>query len=214
MKLSQKLNYDLGITHANFVIGRAHMYDRPELALEFLNRGDSLAMDLMKKNPSIELKKIWTSGKYNLGVTYGFLGQHEKELKITYEVLPVVQEIEDNFQLANIYTNLGIKYINLGDYTEASKNLLLGREVYQHLNNPKEATYNLIQLASVYKSLDSLQLAERYFKEAKSQLDTYPDTFDAFHYHLEKSQLDLEQRKYQQALSELEQSIKGVWVRI
>ncbi|PRX57695.1 sensor histidine kinase [Flagellimonas meridianipacifica] len=207
LKLSRKLGYDLGIAHANFVIGRAHMYDRPEVALKFLQKGDSLANLLMQKDSSVKLKKIWTSGKYNLGITHGFLGEHEKELEITYEVLPMVKEIEDSFQLANIYTNLGIKNINLGDYSEAKNSLLLGREIYRKLNDPKELTFNLIQLASVYKSLDSLELAQRFFKEAKSHLEGYPNKFDAFHFHLEKSQFDLEQRRFELALSELEQSM-------
>ena len=41
LKLSQKLNYGQGTAHANFMIGRAHMYDRPEVALKFLEKGDS-----------------------------------------------------------------------------------------------------------------------------------------------------------------------------
>lgn len=207
LQLSRKINYDLGIAHANFLIGRAHMYTKPSLALEFLQKGDSLASLLLAEVPSAELKKIWTSGKYNLGITYGFLGQHEKELDITYEVLPMVKEIKDTFQLANIYTNLGVKHINLGDYIEARKNLLLGREVYQQLSNTAELTFNLIQLASVYKSLDSIALAERYFQEAKAHLTDNPNNYDAFHYHLEKSQLDLEMKRYEPALSELKQSL-------
>ncbi len=207
LELSRKLVYELGIANSHFVIGRAYMYDKPEKALKFLRRGDSLATILLREKPSVRLKKIWTSGKYNLGITYGFLGQHEKELEITYEVLPVVKEIGDTYQLANIYTNLGVKNINLGAYAEAKENLHLGREVYIGLNNPKEVTFNLVQLASVCKSLDSTELAGRFFKEARFHLDRYPNVFDAFHYHLEKSQFDLEQNRYALALSELEKSM-------
>ncbi|MEO1547830.1 MAG: hypothetical protein AAFU74_13885, partial [Bacteroidota bacterium] len=63
LQLSRKINYDLGIAHANFLIGRAHMYTKPSLSLEFLQKGDSLASLLLAEVPSAELKKIWTSGK-------------------------------------------------------------------------------------------------------------------------------------------------------
>ena len=207
LKLSQKLNYGQGTAHANFMIGRAHMYDRPEVALKFLEKGDSLASLLLKKDPSTALKTIWAAGKYNLGLTHGFMGKHEQELEITYEILPVIKEIRDTFQLANIYTNLGIKNINLGDYSEARDNLVQGREIYRQLGDPKEVTYNLIQLASVYKNLDSLGVAKRYLEQAKANLDRNYDPFDSFHYHLEKSQFDLEEDRPEQALSELERSL-------
>ena len=135
------------------------------------------------------------------------MGKHEQELEITYEILPVIKEIRDTFQLANIYTNLGIKNINLGDYSEARDNLVQGREIYRQLGDPKEVTYNLIQLASVNKNLDSLGVAKRYLEQAKANLDRNYDPFDSFHYHLEKSQFDLEEDRPEQALSELERSL-------
>ncbi len=204
LKISENNSYDRGIIAANFTMGRALMYIAPKEALHYLKSGSDLADLAIQDDASSSLAEIWANGTYNLGLTYGYLGQHNKELELTDKVIPVVKKLEDRLFLANIYTNLGVKHINLQNLESAYTNLKQARHIYRTLNDPKETTFSVIQLAMVYENMDSLNRMHSTLKEAKTLLKKYPNTFDRFSCSLQESQYFLRTGQPQKTINLLD----------
>ncbi len=188
LNISEEKKYQTGIMDANFTLGRAMMYIDAQKAADYLEKGNELADQLIKNDSSTTLLKLWANGSYNLGLTYGYLGKHRKEIELTDKVIPIVEKLGDSLFLANIYTNLGVKYINLANFNEAYNSLNKGRDVYKLLEDPQETTFNVIQLAMVFEGLDSLGQMKKSLDEAKGLLVKYPNVFDGFNYNLQESQ--------------------------
>ena len=203
LSLSERIGYAQGFVDANFAYGRALIYIDPKEAATYLERGKLMAEKLMKKDSSRSLTKLWADGTYNLGLTEGYLGSDQKELEITALVIPAVERLGDTHFLANIHTNLGSKHMDLGDFKKAYPSLIKGRKLYKKLNQPQEATFNLIQLAMDYEGLDSLGRMKKTLDEAKLLLDAYPNGFDIFNFGLQESQYFLRVGQPQEALKTL-----------
>ena len=203
LHLSKRKGYRQGEAHANFMLGRALMYLDYNRSKDFLLKGKAIADSLMNINPSKELKAIWASGTYNLALINGYLGQHDKELAITDIILPTIRELGDSLFLGNIYTNLGVKNLNLADYEAAFENLNQGRKIYKDIGDPKEVTFTLTQLAMVFEALDSLDRMKMVLDEARLNLKKYPNTFDEFNYHIQNSQYHLKTKAYDLAILDL-----------
>lgn len=210
LDLSRQIGYKKGEAYAYFTLGRAWMYLDPNKALENLQYGDTLASRLKKRDTSKALLKIWANGIYNLGLTHGYLDNNKKELELTEEVIPVVESLQDSLFLANIYSNLGSKYLNLGNHEEGYKNLVIGRSIYRSLGNPQQTTYNIIQLAMAYEGLDSLDRMGKSLEEAKILLEKHPDPFDIFNYGLQESQYLLKTDRPLEALKTLDSIVPMV----
>ena len=206
LKISEQNKYDIGISDANFTLGRAFMYIDQQKATEYLEKGSEIANQLIKKDSSKALLKLWATGTYNLGISYGALGKPLKEIEITDLVIPVVQKLGDSLFLANIHTNLGVKHLNLGDFNkEAYPSLIRGREIYKALKDPKETTYNVIQLAMVFDQLDSIDKMAKTLEEVEALLEKYPSVFDNFHYTLQKSQYFIRTNRPEDAIKSLDE---------
>ena len=204
LNLSQELGYAQGFVDANFTYGRALMYIDPKEAATYLERGKLLAEKLMKKDSTRSLTKLWADGTYNLGLAEGYMGSDEKELEVTALVIPAIERLGDTHFLANIHTNLGSKQMDLGDFKKAYPNLVKGRSLYKQLNDPQEATFNVIQLAMAYEGLDSLERMRKTLDEAKLLLEAHPNDFDLFNFGLQESQYYLRVQKPKEALNTLE----------
>ncbi|TMM58411.1 sensor histidine kinase [Maribacter algarum] len=205
LKISKQNKYGKGIVDANFTLGRAFMYIDQQKAEYHLEKGYKLANQLIKSDSSIPLLKLWANGTYNLGLTYGTLGKHKKEIEFTDKIIPVVKKLGDSLFLANIYTNLGVKYINLANYNKGYQSIYKGREIYKLLNDPQETTFNVIQLAQAYEGLDSLGQMKKTLAEAKVLLEKHPNVFDSFNYNLQESQYYIRTKKPEDAVKSLDE---------
>lgn len=210
LKISKRNRYGKGIVDANFTLGRALMYTDPQKAADYLEKGNKLANKLIKSDSSIPLLELWANGTYNLGLTNGYLEKHEKEIEITDMVIPVVEKLGDSLFLANIYTNLGVKHINLANFKEAYASLLRGRDIYKSLNDPKETTFNIIQLAMAFEGLDSLVQMEKTLVEASILLEKHPNIFDSFNYNLQESQYYIRTKRPEEAIKSLDEILSLV----
>jgi len=114
LEISEENNYAQGVVDANFTIGRALMYSNPNEALVYLKKGNEIANKLIKTDSSKELLKLWADGTYNLGLTYGYLDKHRKELDITESVIPSVEKLNDSLFLANISAKNNIQSYSIG----------------------------------------------------------------------------------------------------
>lgn len=210
LKISEKRNYPTGIVDANFTLGRAFMYINPKDAADYLEKGLELANTLIKKDSSQKVMKLWANGTYNLGLTYGYLGEHRKEIEFTDRVIPVVEKLGDSLFLANIYTNLGVKHMNLANFQEAYHSLYRGRKIYTSLNDPPETTFNVTQIAMALEGLDSLDQMKKTLVEAELLLEKYPSTFDRFNFNLQESQYYLRTKRPEDALKSLDEILSLV----
>ncbi|TKD66508.1 sensor histidine kinase [Flavobacterium sp. ASW18X] len=210
LELSSKIKYRKGSADANYTMGRAYMYVNPDSALVYLTKSVAILENLQYKTVSDKLKELWVKSNYNLGLTYGYLGQHNEELEITEMVLPIVKELKDSLFLANVYTNLGVKNINLVNYIDAYQSLVKGEVVYAQLGYPEQATFNLIQLAMVQERLDSLPQMNLTLTKVEELLERYPNTFDQFNFNLQKSQYQLRTKEYKSSLKTLDKAYNFV----
>ncbi|WP_175416239.1 sensor histidine kinase [Aggregatimonas sangjinii] len=204
LKISEKREYRIGVIDANFTLGRAFMYIDPTEAAGYLEEGYLLADKLVKNDSSQKLLKLWANGTYNLGLSYGYMGKHQKEIEFTSQVIPVVEKLGDSLFLANIYTNLGVKYLNLVNHKDGYHSLRRGREIYKSLNDPQETTFNIIQMAMAFEGLDSLGQMKKTLAEAKVLLEKYPNVFDKFNYNLQESQYYLRTERPKNAIESLD----------
>lgn len=204
LEISERQDYAKGFADANFSIGRALMYIDAKKAITYLEKGNTIVRQLIKKDSSQAILKLWANGTYNLGLSHGYLGRPNKELEITEKVIPVVESLKDTSFLANIYTNLGVKHLTLGNPKEAYPNLINGRKLYKRLGNPQQATFNLIQLAMAYDGMDSLMAMKNILSDAKKVLEKYPNAFDIFNYGVQESQYYIRTQQPKKALETLD----------
>lgn len=205
LKISNQNRYGKGIVDANFTLGRALMYIDQQKAAKYLEKGYDLANKLIKSDSSIPLLELWANGTYNLGLTYGTLGKHQKEIEFTDKIIPVVKKLGDSLFLANIHTNIGAKYMNIGNHKDAYQSLLRGRAIYKSLNNPQQTTFNVIQLAMTFEALDSLDQMEKTLLEADMLLEKHPNVFDSFNYNLLESQYFIRTKRPKDAVKSLDE---------
>jgi len=192
------------MANTNFTLGRALMYIDPQQAIAYLEKGKVLADRLVKEDSSESIMKLWATGTYNLGLTFGYVGKHQKEPRFTEQTIPVVKKLGDSIFLANIYTNLGVKQLNLANHAEAYHNLIQGRTIYSALENPPETTFNVIQLALAYEGLDSLDQMKNTLSQAEILFKKYPNIFDTFNLGLQQSQYFLRAKQPDEALKALD----------
>ena len=213
LDISGNLDYETGLVNANFTLGRAYMYLDPIKALDYLKTGAQLADRLIKKDSSRKLLSLWAVGTYNLGITYGYLGNDSYEIEYVDKVIPTVEKLGDSLFLANIYTNLGTKYLDLQELNKnyrfeklknAYRNLLRGRKIYRLLGNPPETTFNIIQLAMAYEGMDSLANMKKSLDESRILLKKYPNDFDRFNFSLQESQYQIRTQQPEKALGTLD----------
>ncbi|WP_273565425.1 tetratricopeptide repeat-containing sensor histidine kinase [Maribacter halichondriae] len=207
LETSERTGYAKGFADANFTLGRALMYIDPVKALVYLEKGNEQFENLIEGDSSETLMGLWAICTYNLGLTYGYLGKNEKELEFTEKVIPVVEKLGDSLFLANIYTNLGVKHLNLSSFKDAYQSLLKGRTIYRLLKDPKETTFNLTQLAMACESLDSLGQMKVYLEESRKMLKKHPNDFDLFNYVIQNSQYFLRSKQPRAALKALDSII-------
>lgn len=211
LRLSTKIDYLKGAADAYIALGGSYMdYSLLEKARGSFEKGNVLAEKLIAKDSSKQNLNLWAKGHYNLGLTYGYGGDNGKEIELTQKVIPVVTALGDSLFLANIHTNLGVKYLNLAQYKDAYKSLALGGAIYKKMKDPRESTFNKIKMAGALFFLDSLPQMKKVLEDAKFGLAKYPNDFDRFNYYLEESNYYREEKSYKKAIASLNEALNSV----
>jgi len=116
----------------------------------------------------------------NLGITYGSLGDHGKELEYQLKALEIRETVlpSDHPDLAQSYNNLGMTYNHLGDYNKeleyVQKALSIWEEVFPSEHPNLATSYNNVGLA--YSNLGNPKRAlECVQKAMEIQERAYPE---------------------------------------
>jgi len=205
--LSKKINYLKGTTDAHIALAGGYLdYYDLDNAEKHYRIGNNYAEKLIAKDSSKQNLKLWMRGNYNLGVTYGYRGDSDKEISYARKTLPVAQKIKDTLFIAITYTNLGIKYTNFKRYNEAYKSFSQSGALYEALNLPNDYIYDGLAFAILLHGMDSISQMKNVMDKVKFYLDENPNSIN---WHLYHSQMGLywsKRKQYDKALASLDKS--------
>ncbi|MDO1513293.1 sensor histidine kinase [Maribacter confluentis] len=207
LSLSQKIKYQRGEAAALFSIGGAYMdYFDLKKADEYLDKGLSIIEQIVQKDSSRTNLKLWLRGHYFKAVNYSYKGDVQKEVEMTDKVIPIAQKLNDMDFLTNVYTNIGILNMNLGQNTDAYNSFAKSNQINKTLASPKRTIFTDLMLSQLLYSMDSIQQMSPFLNEAKTLLDVDSNALDWHLYYtlegLYHSGLD----NYDQAISSLDKA--------
>ncbi|KAG1649525.1 Sensor histidine kinase MctS [Nymphon striatum] len=162
LKISNQNRYGKGIVDANFTLGRALMYIDQQKAAKYLEKGYDLANKLIKSDSSIPLLELWANGTYNLGLTYGTLGKHQKEIEFTDKIIPrpkdAVKSLDEILHLVENDEGTTLYGIIMQRYAKA----------YEAMNDFKSATpYHTKYIESARKMQKDMFLFQGLYKRSE-----------------------------------------------
>ncbi|VAW12339.1 Sensor histidine kinase [hydrothermal vent metagenome] len=184
LKISKKIGYEKGIMDAYIALGGGFMdYFNLEKAEEYLKSGIAQADKAIAKDSSKQNLKLWIRGNYNLGVTYGYKGDHDAEIAYAQKTIPIAERIGDTIFVAVAHTNLAIKYLDFKRYPEAYKSFMKSGALYEQLNNPDDFVYDGLFFSELLYEMDSLSKMKKTLTKVKTYLDKVPNSINWHLYH-------------------------------
>ena len=138
-----------------------------------------------------------------LGFAYDEVGDVVSSLA-AYEasVLPL-KEDGDSLRLAKVYGNIGVAYIQLGDYSKATDYLQTACRIGQSLSDPGTLWNNLINLGDAYFYKDDWKNAQRIYQQARSLNDPADGILEFY-----DAKVLLKAGRHQQALRAARRAVK------
>jgi len=207
LSLSQKIKYKKGEAAALFSIGGAFMdYFDLEKADEYLDKGLPIIEQIVQKDSSRGNLKLWLRGHYYKAVNYSYKGDVQKEVEMTDKVIPIAQKLNDLDFLTNVYTNIGILNMNLGQYEDAHTSLTKSNVVNKTLTSPKRTIFTDLIFSQLLYQMDSINQMNSYLKAAKSLLEVDPNALDWQLYYMLEGLYLSRQDKYDQAIASLDKA--------
>jgi len=207
LTLSQKIKYKKGEAAALFSIGGAYMdYFDLETADEYLDKGLPIIEQLVQQDSSRAHLKLWLRGNYFKAINYGYKGDVEKELELTYMVLPVAEKLNDLDFLTRAYTNMGIINTRIGLTTDAYEKLTKSIEINKTLASKKRTIFTNLTFTQLLYSLDSVNQMKPYLKEAKTLLETDPNALDWQLYYIQESFYNTGLGNFTEAIASLDKA--------
>ncbi len=207
LKISQKIGYEKGIMDAYIALGGGFMdYFNLEKAEEYLKLGIAQADKVVAKDSSRQNLKLWIRGKYNLGVTYGYKGDHDAEIAYAQKTIPVAERIGDTIFVAIVYTNLAIKYLEFKRYPEAYNSFMKSGALYEQLNDPDDFVYDGLFFSQLLYEMDSLSKMKKTLTKVKTYLDKVPNSINWHLYHSHMGMYLTGIGKYDEAIASYDKS--------
>lgn len=207
LSLSKKIKYKKGEAAALFSIGGAYMdYFDLEKADEYLDEGLPIIEQIVQQDSAQENLKLWLRGNYFKAVNYSYKGEVQKEIEMTDKVIPIAQKLNDLDFLTNVYTNMGVMNLNLGQYTEAYRSLTKSAKINEKLSSPKRTIFTDLMFSQLLYKMDSIKQMKPYLDEAKSALETDPNALDWQLYFMQESFYHSGLGNYTNAISSLDKA--------
>ncbi|WP_405410937.1 ATP-binding protein [Maribacter sp. Asnod1-A12] len=205
LSLSRKIKYKKGEAAALFSIGGAYMdYFELEKGDEYLDEGLHIIENLVKQDSSRANLKLWLKGNYFKAINYSYKGDLEKEIEMTYMVIPVAKKLNDLDFLTRVYTNMGVMNMRMGQSLDAYKNFVKSIEINKTLASKKRTIFTDLMFAQLLYQLDSVNQMKPYLKEAKDLLETDPNALDWQLYYTQESFYNTGLGNYTEAISSLD----------
>jgi len=173
---------------------------------EYLDLGLPIIQQIVKNDSSTSNLKLWLRGHYFKAVNYSYKGDVNQEVEMTDKVIPIAMKLKDFDFLTNVYTNMGIMYLNLGQNSDAYRNLKKSSEINKLLKSPKRTIFtNLIQ-AQLLHIMDSIPQMKPYLDESEKLLDTDPNALDRQLLYTTKAKYYSGMDNYDSAISALDKA--------
>ena len=178
IELSKKTGYLKGLAKSHIELAGAYLdYASNVKAIYHYEKGNQFADKLIKKDSTRANMNIWLRGLYNLGIAHGYDGNIRKEIELATKTIPIAERMGDKMFVANGNTNLGIKYNNLSDFTNAYDLFVLSQKQFEEIGGPEDMVYHGISFATCLFGLDSLPQMKEVLDRTKKNLDLIPNSF-------------------------------------
>ncbi len=207
LKTSKEISYEKGIMDAHIALGGGYMdYFDLAKAEEHLKKGIEQADKMIAKDPSRTNLKLWIRGNYNLGVTYGYQGDHDAEIAYARKTIPVAEQIGDTIFVAVAHTNLAIKYLDFERYPESYENFMKSGALYEQLNEPDDFVYDGLYFAELLYEMDSLSKMKKILTKVKTYLDKVPNSVNWHLYYAHRGMYLTGTGKFEEAIASYDKS--------
>lgn len=101
----------------------------------------------------------------NLGYIYENLEEHKIALEYHSKSFYIDSVVGDSVGLALDYINIGVQYLKLGNYAEAEKNLIKGRDFSQKFKDQRSLCLSFLNLGSLELEKKNFDLAIEYLNQ-------------------------------------------------
>ena len=149
----------LSIVYAN-INGLLNEQKEYVKALEYGNKAISLSQKIGDKNSEI-------NGLINTAITYGLMGEHDKEYELLAKALPMAKKSNDLDQVASVYHHLGDHYFTKNNFASCLKNYLESHVYAKKMGNKYHLCTISSAIAKVYHKLHQNDKALQYIMEAE-----------------------------------------------
>lgn len=173
---------------------------------EYLDQGLPIIQELVQKDSSTALLKLWLRGHYYKAINYSYKGVVEEEIRWTDKVIPIALKLKDYDFLTNVYTNMGILKMNLGENESAHASFKKSERLNQQLNSPKRSVFTNLMFAQLYYQMDSLEAMNTALDRAIPYLEVAPNALDWLLYYEQKGLYHSKIGAYEQAISYLDKA--------
>jgi tetratricopeptide (TPR) repeat protein len=140
----------------------------------------------------------WAITQINLGIVHYIAGQPDDAVKRYRQSEAVFQKIHDRLLMARLYTNFGLSYLALQNWSGAENAFLESIDIYKELADESGSLNALDGLAMTYiaqqqyeKAITVLEAALASLPQVTAQ-STYAYLFDSLTTHLRQAQQGLE----------------------
>ncbi len=168
-----------------------HYYSEPELTIPFMLKG----LEVARAYRNIE-KEVSFAGYLAYG--YNRTGKFALALETYFKALDIAIELNDRYQLANLYNCIGATYLEMQNFHLAVEFFFKGLEFNVKKINGR--IYN--NLGQVYKEKKLLEEALEYFEKSATIKREENDEIGIVFYHISVGDIYREQQRYQDALNE------------
>jgi len=164
-------------------------------------------LESLKLNEKIKNKKEMTFNLENLGDAYGKTGDYENALKYCQQGLKLVSEIDFTERAGYILEELGITYFELGHYQKAFEYFDQAKIIAEKIEDKELQVLVLVNLGKSFSVLNDDQRAEQRLSEVTRLIGAINDKRSLIKVYQIKSNLRKKERKFQEALTLLDQAM-------
>jgi len=170
LKIEQEVGNEYGIADGYNNIGNAYSQDSNYVE----------ALEFYKKSLEIRQKIGYTQGiassLSNIGITYSILGNYTESNKYLKEALVIVKDINNPYELVNIYNAIGKNHLkshqNIEALTMFNKSLAVALEIDLKMMFPT----NYLDISQTYDSMGNYKMAyESHKKYSENWQNIYND---------------------------------------
>lgn len=160
MEISQKINYEFGITHALTTFGLIHRI-KGDYSKALDNFFKALAIYEKKKDKTHVLVQI-----SNIATVYYFQNDSAKAKAYYLQAIALSREIGDQRIESDNLCNLSAIYNDEGDYINSEKCLNEALRIDRAMNNEVGIIHELVDLGNLAVSMGNYEKALRYAEES------------------------------------------------